>query len=220
MVRLLFRLTYQYPISQLLRKFDLWGYLPLLLFDGNIQQFAFYTTSEWQHIFFFEGSQKVIKLGSLLFGVMMVIGSTGGYLLTYGFYGKINRYLIDNNKNCLSGNAYILLQYGLRNLILGILHSVLRPLEYQTMLGILFSVEVTFFIIFVVSVFAKSYKIVSFIWFYLALTLIRIILIFTLFWDYEAENADMIELAQCTLIIVMILVYLLGSVVALLYFIV
>ena len=42
-----FKLTFNCRISLLFRKFAFFACLLLMLFDGNIQQFAFYMGSEW-----------------------------------------------------------------------------------------------------------------------------------------------------------------------------
>lgn len=186
--RILFHLLFQYPISQLLRKFSLWGYLFITLFDGNIQQFVFYQTSEWKNIFFFSMGNKILKSFILFFGFVLVAVSTGGILLIFGFYRKLNKYLMDNNKNHLSGVIFLLIQYGLRNFLFGMLHSVLRPLPYQTMVTILLLLESLLLLTFIVSLSIKVYKTSIIMWFYILISFIRILLIFSLAVDYEQGN--------------------------------
>jgi hypothetical protein len=123
-----------------LRKFDFWGYLLIIIFEGNVQQFAFYLTAEWRNTFFFSLGDRWLKAGVVWFGFLLVVVSVGGFLIAYGTYRKLNKYLVDNNRNNFKGNVYILLQNGLRNLLLGMLHSILRSLPYEAMLSILFSV--------------------------------------------------------------------------------
>jgi hypothetical protein len=120
----------------------------------------------------------------IVFGFLLVSISVGGYLIAYSMYRKLNRHLIDNNRNNLKGTAYILLQYGFRNFILGMLHSILRPLPYKSMLLILILTEAAFFVIFLISISLNTYRMAKIIWFYLLLTLVRMMLILTLFFDY------------------------------------
>lgn len=209
--RIVFSLLFRYPVSQLFRKFDIWGCLFITLFDGNIQQFTFYSTSEWKNTFFFSVGDKCIKTFTVFFGFILVIISIGGFLVAFGLYGKLNKYLVDNNKNNLKGVFFILLQYGLRNFIFGILHSILRSLPYPTMIVILLSTELLFALLFVLSFTLKIYKMASFMWFYVLITFIRILLIFTLAIDYEHINFDIIESLQCTLLVLMLFVYLLAT---------
>lgn len=207
----MFRLLFQYPISQLLRKFDIWGCLVITLFDGNIQQFAFYTASEWKNTFFFLLGDKCVKIFTIYFGFILVMVSVGGFLMAFAYYGKLNKYLVDNNKNSFAGVFFLLLQYGLRNFVLGVLHSILRPLPYPTMLKFLLTVELFFALVFILSFSLNIYKFAKFMWLYLLISFVRILLISTLALDYEYTNYEIIENTQCTLLVIMLLIYLLAT---------
>jgi hypothetical protein len=185
LLRVIFTLLFKYPISRFLRKFDLWGYFLIIIFDGNVQQFAFYLTAELRNVFYFSFGDQCLKAAILLFGFLLVTISVGGFIIAYGIYGKLNKYLVDNNRNNLKGNAAIVLQYGLRNILLGILHSILRPLPYKTLLSILISTELLFLVIFIISIAFMAYRSLKLIWIYLLLAFIRILLIFTFFFDYS-----------------------------------
>lgn len=52
LMRALFSRLRSFSISKFIRAFDLWGFLLVLLFDGNIQQFAFFSASNLQRIIF------------------------------------------------------------------------------------------------------------------------------------------------------------------------
>jgi hypothetical protein len=184
LLRWAFKLLFRFPVSSLLRKFDFWGFLLIILFDGNVQQFAFYLTSEWRNVFYFSFGDLCLKAGIVWFGFLLVTVSVGGFFMTFGTYCKLNRHLIDNNRNNLHGNTFILLQYGFRNLLIGILHSILRYLPYFTMLSILISVELLFLTFFILSITLMTYRALNSIWIYLLLSFIRILLIFTFFFDY------------------------------------
>lgn len=186
--RIIFQFLFQYPISQLLRKFDIWGCLFVILFDGNIQQFAFYTTSEWKNTFFFLLGDKWAKIFTLYFGFSLVIVSVGGFLMAFAYYGKLNKYLVDNNRNNFAGVFFLMLQYGLRNLIFGMLHSILRPLPYLAMLKILILAEFLFTLALIISFTLNIYKYAKFMWFYVLISFLRILLISTLAVDYEEIN--------------------------------
>lgn len=124
--RILFKLFFNSIISKLFRRFDFWSLFILLLFDGNIQQFAFYQATDWKNMFFFDISSKMIKLQTILFGLILVVISSVLYFLSYSFYLKPNKYIMDNNKNNILGQGSLIIQFGLRNCFLGILNSYLR----------------------------------------------------------------------------------------------
>ena len=45
LLRMVFKALKGYSISKVLRNFSLWGFLIIGIFDGNTQQFAFYTVA-------------------------------------------------------------------------------------------------------------------------------------------------------------------------------
>jgi hypothetical protein len=137
LLRALFRVLSRFAVSQVLRKFDFWVYFVIILFEGNVQQFSFYLTAEMRAVFAFAWSHKLIKAFVVLFGFSLLLFSVCGYIISFTFYHKLNRYFSDNNKNNLSGNSFLILQNGLRNVILGVLHSMLRVIPYAFMMGAL-----------------------------------------------------------------------------------
>lgn len=212
-LRILFRLLFRFPVSRLLRKFDFWGCLLAALFDGNIQLFAFYSAAEWRSAFFFSLGDKCMKAFAIGFGFTLVAVSIGGFLIAFGMYGRLNKYLVDNNRNCLRGVGFLLLQSGLRNFIFGVLHSVLRPLPYTVTIAVLLSAELLFALLFVLSLTLGIYKRSSFMWFYVIISLLRILLIATLAADYQQIDYDVIENIQCTLLVIILVIYLLATLV-------
>lgn len=154
---------------------------------------------------------KLLKTIILFFGFVLVAVSIGGFLVALSWYRKLNKYLVDNNKNHLGGVIFLLLQYGARNFLFGMLHSVLRPLPYQTMITILLMVELLLFLTFIVSLSMKIYNKISFMWLYILISFIRILIIFSLAVDYEQINQSIIESIQCTLLVLMLLVYLVAT---------
>ena len=135
--KLVFRLSLGCWWSVFFTKFDCFVFLFVLMFDGNVQQFAFHMTSEWTHIFYFTLPQKLLKVGVILFGFLLVFGSCSFYLMCFSFLGKTNDSLIDNNRNTAIGQGLLLAQVGLRNFLLGLLNSWLRFMEYRQMMGVL-----------------------------------------------------------------------------------
>jgi hypothetical protein len=130
-------MLYSKPISRWIRKSEFWSLLFMLLFEGNVQQFTFYEVNEWKNVFVFSLGSKMIKIHTILFGFVLTLISACLMFLSYGFYVRLNKHVMDNNKNYLMGHLFFILQFGLRNFIYGILHSILRPFPYYHMLGIL-----------------------------------------------------------------------------------
>ena len=211
LLRRVFYLLYRYHLSILLRLFDFWGYFFIILFEGNIQQFTFYLFSEWQHIFAFTFSDRLVKTFVILFGFLLVLVACSWSLVTLGLYRKLNKYLLNNNQNSLRGTAFFLLQFGLRNFLLGAMHSCLRRLSQDKMMGVLIGTEVVFLVLFTLSIPWRVYKSMVNIWIHLLLTFIRIVLLFTVCLEY-GNDSYVIELAQCATIILMCLIYFIGTI--------
>ena len=214
--RIAFRLLFNYSVSRLLRKFDFWGCLFITLFEGNIQQFTFYCAAEYRNAFFFSLGDKWTKVFVVCFGFILVVVSVCGLLLSFGMYRKLNKYLVDNNRNNLKGVCFLLLQYGLKNFILGVLHSVLRPLPYTVTIAVLLSTEVIFTMLFTLSFSIGIYKNAIFMWFNVIISLVRMLLITTLAFDYEQINDEVIEMVQFALIILILLIYVLATIIVIL----
>lgn len=128
--------------------------------------------------------QRGVKTAIFLFGFVTVIAAVGYAFILHSLYGRLNYYLTDNNRNNIHGNSILLLQSGLRNFILGVFHSTLRPLPYTAMLSLLLCVEITFAAVFVLGVPLNAYRSLHCVWIFLWLTLLRLLLISSLFFDY------------------------------------
>lgn len=128
--RVLFRVLYNYPISKLVRKFDFWPFLLVILLEGNVQQLAFYLVTDWKNMFSFGIGSKLLKSYCVLFGFGVVLCSASLYFISYHLYARLNKHLTENNTNDLKGILMLVCQSGLKNLILGISHSILRGLQY------------------------------------------------------------------------------------------
>lgn len=139
-------------------------------------------------MFSFDLSDKVIKVGVVFFGFIVLLYSCSIYLLGYGFYKKLNTYFSDNNKNCLAGCFLLLLQNGFKNMLLGEIQAVLRPLPYEIFIFALIGTEIFFLFLFLMSITIKIYKNQIRFWIYLLLNAVKIILLLTLYWDYGDIN--------------------------------
>lgn len=125
-LRAAYKCSKRYAISRVFRIFSLWGFLLILNFDGNIQQFTFFLFAEIKNLSFFSPFEKALIILALLFGFIIVMLSFGGYLVGLLMYRKLNRNLTDNNRNSMRGNMQLLFQNCMRNFLLGAAHSLLR----------------------------------------------------------------------------------------------
>ena len=136
-IRKIFKILFTYSISRWIRKFELWPLMFLLLFDGSIQQFAFYQVADWINMFAFSFFSKTIKVQIVYFGFLLVLLSICLIFLSYGFYDRLNKYIMSNNSNSMPGQTSLIFQIGIKNFFLRIMHSLLRRLPYYSMLSVL-----------------------------------------------------------------------------------
>lgn len=199
-------------MSQLFRKFDFWAFFIVLLLEGNIQQFTFYMAAEWRQVFFFETSQKMLKFLIFAFGFVLSVVSFGSFFFFLSLYRKLNRYLLDNNKNMLLGVSLYLFQNYIRNFILGLLNSYLRYLPYQMMVQLLVSVELIFGVLFLAFLDSRVFISKTKVWIYLVLNLQKMLLLITFFLDYENTDNPLIDSVQQYIIMFFIVAFGFGMV--------
>ena len=114
---------------------------------------------------------------------------------------------MDNNRNSLTGQALLILQLWFRNLFLGILNSLLRPLEYPQMLTVLMVSECFFLLVFALSIRREVYELKVKMWVYVVLNLLKVCLMGTLLADYGQPLSLQMEELQQLLILLQLLIF-------------
>ena len=145
-----------------------------------------------------------------MFGFLLVIGSAGFYLVCFRQYGRLNHYLMDNNRNNLTGQLLLIAQIGFRNLVFGILNSVLRFLDYPVMLATLIAVDLLFLALFTVAMTQRVYKDRFKMWIYLLLGFTKLLITTTFFIDHGRLNVPEVEAAQQILLVTQMAIFLVG----------
>ena len=187
-MKIIFKAISRFSISQILRRFDFWIYFAIIIFDGNVQQFSFYLTTELKTVFAFECGNKYVKVIIFFICYCLFIFSVCGYIIGLSFYKRLNRYFTDNNKNILHGNWFLILQTGIRNMMLGVTHSLFRNGQYSVLISSLLMIEGIFFIIFLLGISYKVYIEDKTIWIYIIFTFLRMLLISTFCLDITFIN--------------------------------
>jgi hypothetical protein len=189
----LFRLLSQFNISIFLREYSFWMFLCVMLFDGNLPYFSFIFFSDLRIGFltnFISKTQSVVTI-SLFY--LTVVFCVCGFIVAQILYGRLSIYFKENTSNSLLGSFYMSIQFGLKYLIFGSIHSILRSV-YHSQLCALALAE--FVLIFINLAFLKKKKL--FIrnhkfWSTNSFAILRILIIFTLHCDY-AKNEYFIDI--------------------------
>lgn len=172
------------PISRLFRKFDFWVFLPLVLLEGNVEQFSFFTTRDLMTLFGFTLSHKLLKMAVIFFGLILTIYSCAIYILSFIAYRNLNYYFTGNNRNRLASICLLIFQVGIKNLFIGSLHALLRPMPYTYFILSLVGAEIFFLVLFAVAIRFAVYRTQIKIWIYIILCFIKIILVLTFLLDH------------------------------------
>lgn len=128
----------------------------------------------------FRFSQKLMKIGVILFGFSVVLYSSSMFFLSSIIYKRLSFYFNDNNKRSLLGVYLLILQYGFKNMIVGVFQVLFRANLQQNSLIYLVITEIIVLVVFVFSINAKIYIKVFKIWIFIFLNLIKILLLLTL----------------------------------------
>ncbi len=132
-------------------------------------------------------------------------------------YRRLNNYFIDNNKNNLRGCSLLIFQNGLKNLLLGSLQAVLRPLPYGFLISTLIVTEGFFLLMFLISIKMSIYKSQIKIWVYIILNAVKMLLLLTLYWDYQDINLPAVETMQQNLLFLIMIFFCLGILIELVF---
>ena len=211
----IFRALFAYKVSVIFRPYSFWPYFFFLLMEGNLQMLTFYLASILRLNFFFLPLQKAAAAlaYALLFSV--VLFAVGGYLLVYRSIKKLIKYFADNVNGSFQIAIYLLIEFGFKNLSLGLVHSLFRRKDQLfEQLGSLFAIELLCLAnnaVFLSRKGAFEYRMK--VWLLVSLNFMRIILIFLLLaceLSGETEVIAEIEVVLSSLVTTYLLTTLMG----------
>ena len=142
--RIIFGVLFNYRVSRAFRPFSFWPFIVFFALEGNLQILIFYSCSVFKLNFFREAAQKSLLGVSYLALFLLVFFSVAGYFIIFAFFGRLSKYFADNVKPSLHSIFYLTIEYGLKNLLLGVTHALLRqPDLYYQQFSVLALIELT-----------------------------------------------------------------------------
>lgn len=126
MLKCLFKLLFNYRISKFIRPFSFWGYVGVIMLDGNMQIIYFLMFSQSGLAFSLDFSDKVINTISHLLFFLFLVFSISCYYFYYIMYKSLAKYFFDNSKCSMHGIISLVIGCSLRQLILSAIHNFLR----------------------------------------------------------------------------------------------
>jgi hypothetical protein len=118
-----FRITINYRVSLLLRKYCFLGIILLMPIEGNIEQYTFFIVNEFRVFFCFTFAQKLGNIFVLFFSFFIIVSSTAIYFIFWIYYKNKVKYLIGEANICLTGIFSYTIDKNFFCFILGIIHS-------------------------------------------------------------------------------------------------
>ena len=140
-----FRLFFNYRVSKYFRKYAFSGVFLYIMYEGNVEQFAFFFFSECKNLFSANLSHKMANVLMIYFFFLLIVFSIGGLLWFYYHYRKLCKYFLEESKeNNMEAVIIESLERSVFPLVFGCVHALfLDNLPLQT--GILFAVEALYF---------------------------------------------------------------------------
>lgn len=121
--RFLFFLLFRFRISVLFREFSFWPYLAIILMEGNLQFASYLVAFEFRWMFATTLANKLMTSWLVCVFYLILAFSVGSYFLFRYVYGELAKYFFDNSVNSTQGAFYLMVNGGLRNILLGFAHA-------------------------------------------------------------------------------------------------
>lgn len=125
LIRILFRMLFNYSISSYLRPLSFAGCVFVSLLEGNIEYFVFLGARNLQYLFAEKFSDKLFSVFVISFLFIFVFYSFGSYFLLYYFYEKLFKYFLTNLFRIDGASWIMLCIYCTRPFISGCIHALL-----------------------------------------------------------------------------------------------
>ena len=95
---LVFKLLFNHRVSRYFRKYAFAGVFLFVLYEGNVEQFAFYFFMECRNLFSLNFSHKLVNIMLVYFFALLVLSSVGGLLWFLYHYRKLLKYFLEDSK--------------------------------------------------------------------------------------------------------------------------
>lgn len=94
LLAIIFNLLFNHRVSLLLRKYSFYGTLLFIIYEGNVESFAFYFFAECKNLFSADLIHKIANVLMIYFFFLLIIFVIGGMLWFTYHYKKLTKYFI------------------------------------------------------------------------------------------------------------------------------
>ena len=96
---LAFHCLFNFRVSRYIRKYSLYAILIFIIYEGNVEQFAFYFFTECKNLFSINFTHKLANVFMIYFFFLLVVFSVGGLLFFFFHYRKLVKYFMEDSKS-------------------------------------------------------------------------------------------------------------------------
>lgn len=94
LLSIIFKLLFNYRVSLLLRKYSFYGTLLFIIYEGNVESFAFFFFAECRNLFSVDFVHKLANVFMVYFFFLLIIFVIGGMLWFTYHYKKLTKYFV------------------------------------------------------------------------------------------------------------------------------
>jgi hypothetical protein len=124
-LKVLFKIFFHKPISLLFRKFEFWGILLIMMFEGSIENLTFFSLAEFKAFFSACFKHKLLNLSILLLFFLLLFTVIGLLFWAKFHYGQRVKYLLDESQSKLPVIWGIIIDRGIICVLFGSVHQLL-----------------------------------------------------------------------------------------------
>jgi hypothetical protein len=193
---LAFRAIFKFKVSKYLRKYSFYGLLFLVVFEGNIEQFSFYFFTECSYLFSASLRHKFVNIFIIFFFFVMLVFAVGGLAWFRFHYRSMLKYFMEDSKKVrLRSILCESLERSAFPLLFGSVHALfIHDLAVQTV--VLGTVEVAYFCAKLMGVRSRATRYRFKTVMLSATSLLRMVLILTLFLFETEGYPDVINIVH------------------------
>lgn len=129
---IIFKLLFNYRVSLILRKYSFYGTLLFIIYEGNIESFAFFFFAECQNLFSANFIHKMANVFMIYFFFLLMVFVIGGMLWVTFHYRKLTKYFVEDFTPSISSVVLESMERSIFPLLFGCVHILLkdnRPMQ-------------------------------------------------------------------------------------------
>jgi hypothetical protein len=196
-----FWFTFNLKVSRLFRPYSFSFYFLYFILEGNTQTLVFYASSSLRHSFSANTANRLLLSLNYLCGFFFLLFCLCGYVALFTALRRFLKYFLDNISKCEQMVLFLTLTLGVKNLLLGFVHSYFRrQSQADTQLALLFFLEVAFMLCHIAFLSRDGFEFRVKVWLLVLMQQLRLLFIALLFLQQNfLASPEMLQLCESVL---------------------